>query len=339
MSVQSQKLNRRQTLFFMGGAATAALVSRQQKAWAMRDLIIAEPVHGVGYLPMYVGIRKGFYEEEGLNLQVNLVQGGGAHAAAVLTGDAWGMIGGPEHAAYAKAKGGDLRAIVNVVNRGNVYIVARKDIEVPEGDLKSFFEGKQIFASSFGGTPNSILRYMLNEWDMDPVRDVTLVEGTSGAELATLSSRRAEIGLTSEPILTQGIQQGIWNEPFFNVPREFGPYAFSTINIRKESIDNEPEVVEGFARATMKGLAFVYENFDESAEIAQAEFPTMPPADLEATLNRSFEDELWSPDGIITPESWEVAHNVVRNAGNLDRDIAFEEIIDISIAEKARASL
>ncbi|MCJ2544112.1 ABC transporter substrate-binding protein [Thermostichus vulcanus] len=341
MSEVNVRLNRRQTLFLLGGAATAALASITKPAHAARELVIAEPVHSVGYLPMYVAVHKGYFEEENLKLQINVVQGGGAHAAAVLTGDAWGMIGGPEHCAYAKARGGDLRAVVNVVNRGNVYINAKKGVEIPtSSDWGSFFQGKRIFSAQFGGTPNSILRYLLKEWELDPVQDVTLIEGPSGgAELVTIRSGQADLALTSEPVTTQGIKQGIWDEPFYNVPKELGPYAFSTINIRKDSLDNEPEVVESFVRAIIKGLAFVYSNSEESTEIAREEFPTMALEDLQATLNRSFADELWSPDGIITPESWQTAHNVVRNSGNLTRDVAYEEIIEMKHVRNVIASL
>ena len=56
----------------------------------------------------------------------------------------------------------------------------------------------------------------------------------------------------------QGIKLGLWGEPFFNVPKELGPYAYSTINIRQESIKKEPEVVRGFVRGMIKGLKYLY---------------------------------------------------------------------------------
>src|SRR5947208_4741164 len=101
-------------------------------------------------------------------------------------------------------------------------------------------------------------------------------------------------------MITQGIRRNIWSEPFFNVPKELGPYAYSTINIRLDSIQKEPEVVRGFVRGMVKGLKFLYANKAESAGIAKKQFPTMPLEDLTATLDRSFGDEMRSKDGMIS---------------------------------------
>ena len=88
-------------------------------------------------------------------------------------------------------------------------------------------------------------------------------------------------------------------------PKELGPYAYSTINIRQELIKKEPEVVKGFVRGMMKGLKFLYADKNGSADIAKEQFPTMALEDLKATLDRSFNDEMWSKDGMISKAAWE----------------------------------
>ena len=91
----------------------------------------------------------------------------------------------------------------------------------------------------------------------------------------------------------------MWDEPFFNVPKELGPYAYSTINVRLDSIKKEPEVVRSFVRGMVKALKFVYANPAESTEIAKKQFPDHGARrSASATLDRSFADEMWSQDGI-----------------------------------------
>ena len=131
----------------------------------------------------------------------------------------------------------------------------------------------------------------------------------------------------------QGIQKGLWGEPFYNVPKELGPYTYSTINIRKESIDEDPKVVKGFVKAIIKGLKFTYAHPDDAAAVAKKEFPTMPLDQLEATLKRSFADELWSPDGVILPEAWNTGKSVVMGANILKKDIAYDDIIDMQFVK------
>jgi NitT/TauT family transport system substrate-binding protein len=103
--------------------------------------------------------------------------------------------------------------------------------------------------------------------------------------------------------------------------------------VRLDTIQKEPELVRTFVRGMVKGLKFLYANPAEASEIAKGQFPTMPIEDLRATLDRSFKDELWSRDGIISPASWTTASAVVREAGILKADIKYEEIIDMRFVE------
>jgi NitT/TauT family transport system substrate-binding protein len=85
----------------------------------------------------------------------------------------------------------------------------------------------------------------------------------------------------------------------------------------------------------MKSLKFVHENRDEAAEIAKKQFPTMALEDLKATLDRSFADELWSKDGVVSRPAWDTAKAVVMGAGILKTDVKYDEIIDMSFVDRS----
>jgi len=327
---------------FLGttAAASAALIAKPYIARAAKyELLVAEPVHSTGYLPMYIAMAKDYFAEADISVKIVTIETGSGHTNAVLSGQAFAFIGGPEHNAFAKAKGAELRAVVHCVDRGNVYFCAATGQEPKDKDWPSYFKGKSIALSPYGGTPNSILRYLLAKWKLDAKTDVTLQEVPNSAVPVTVKAGKATIGVSTEPMITQGIKQGFWSEPFFNIPKELGPYAYSTINIRQDSITKEPEVVRGFVRGMMKALKFLYANPGESAEIAKRQFPTMPLDDLKATLDRSFADEMWSKDGMISRAAWDTGKAVVMGANILKTDVKYEEIIDMSFVESVRASL
>ncbi|MBO0752926.1 MAG: ABC transporter substrate-binding protein, partial [Bradyrhizobiaceae bacterium] len=235
-------MNRRR---FLGTAATAslALVGKPHVARAAKhELLVAEPVHSTGYLPMYVGMANGYFADADIEVKIVTIETGAGHTGAVLSGQAFAFIGGPEHCAYAKAKGAELRAVVHCVDRGNVYFCAATGLAPQGRDFTGFFKGKHIAVGGFGGTPNSITRYLLKKWSLDARNDVTLVETANSAILPTVRSHQAQIGCVTEPFITQGVRLSVWSEPFFNVPKELGPYAYSTINVRLDSIRKEPEV-------------------------------------------------------------------------------------------------
>jgi len=179
----------------------------------------------------------------------------------------------------------------------------------------------------------------LKKWKLDATRDVTLVETANSAIVAVVRNKGAQIGVSTEPFVKQGVRNGIWSEPFCNIPKEMGPYAYSTFNVRLDAIQKTPELVRGFVRGMMKSLKFVDANHDEAAEIATTQFPTKALADLKATLDRSFADELWSKDGTIGRASWDTAKAVVMGAGLLKIDVKYDEIIDMSFVDKLKTKL
>jgi NitT/TauT family transport system substrate-binding protein len=315
---------------FLGSAATLgfAAVARPYLARAQaKEILIAEPVHSTGYLPLYVGMAKGFFED--VKVSIVTIETGSGHTNAVLSGQAFAFIGGPEHCAFAKAKGAELRAVVNCVDRGNVYYCAAKGQEPAGADWPAYIKGKTIAVGPVGGTPNSITRYLLNTWKLDARSDVTLMEVANSAVLPVVKSKQAQIGVVTEPFITQGIRQAVWGEPFYSIPKELGSYAYSTLNVRLDTIQKEPELVKTFVHGMVKALKLTYASPDEAVAVAKLQFPTMAVDDLHATLDRSFKDAMWSKDGTISPQAWATAKSVVRQAGILKSDIGYEDIIDM----------
>ncbi|WP_413375530.1 ABC transporter substrate-binding protein [Alkalihalobacillus sp. 1P02AB] len=294
-------------------------------------LVLAEPLRNFGYLPLYVAVNQGFFEE--VNIEITTLSGGSAHTNAVLTGEAWAFIGGPEHNAFAKAKNADIRAIINVVNRGNVYAVAKEGL-TPGEDIAEFVKGKTIVTNPYGSTPNSITRYLLNEWGLDADRDVTLLEVDQSSIPSVISEGGGEIAILADPILQQGLDEGIWGEPFYSIPEQLGEYAYSTINVQLETIEEHPEQVEAFIKGMKKGLAFIESNPEETLEIASSEFPTMDEALLEAMLERAILDQHWSTTGEIAEESIETNLKIVEHAEMLEPGkISYEDIVDNSFLD------
>jgi NitT/TauT family transport system substrate-binding protein len=305
----------------------------------LKTLVVTEPVHGIGYLPLYVAMQKGFFADEGLEIKIMTIESGSVPTNAVLTGQAFAFIAGPEHTAFAKLKGAELRVIVNVVDRGNLYYAAAKGKEpAPGATMAEYFKGKTIGVGYFGGTPNSITRFLLKKWGLDAKNDVVLVELTAAGVVAAVKTGNAQIAVIQEPQITQGIRQNNWGEPFFNFPKEQGAYAYSTLNVRLDSIQKDPDTVQRFVRAVVKGLKATHADPAETAVIAKKEFPTMAVDDLKATLDRSFSDQLWSKDGFVSREAWATAHNVVRGADILKQDVGYDDVIDMQFVRSIQTA-
>src|SRR6476646_7496748 len=130
---------------FLGttAAAGAALIAKPYIARAAKyELLVAEPVHSTVYLPMYIAMAKGYFAESDIVVKIVTIENGSGHTNAVLSGQAFAFIGGPEHNAFAKLKGAELRSVVNCVDRGNIYISAAKGHEPKDKNWPAYFKGK-----------------------------------------------------------------------------------------------------------------------------------------------------------------------------------------------------
>ncbi|MGN6125487.1 MAG: ABC transporter substrate-binding protein [Humibacter sp.] len=325
------------------GAATLALSGCATSASATDSsgstkIVIAEPVHGIGYLPLYAAIDNGYFTKQGLDVQTTTLTGG-AHVNAVLSGNAWGFIGGIESAAIANAKGAQLVAVAGVVDRANVYWVARKGVTINPNDIAGSLKGLRIAASRHGGSVEIDTLYELKKLGLNPAKDVTIINNdVSGSELSLLKSGQADIAATSEPVLGQGVSQGVWGEPFVSLPAELGKFAYSDIVTSKANVKSDPTTVKKFDEALSQGMNYVISNHDGAEKIAEKEFPTMQPDVIKTTLARTYKDKFW--DGVdVTPAALKVDLTVARDAGLLQdssNPATASNILDLSYLPKGR---
>ena len=303
----------------------------------LKELVIAEPVHLTGYLPLYIAMHKGYFEEQGL--KVSVVQAtGGAHVTAVVSGDAWGVIGGVDSSALGSQGSPDpIVGVVNCVNRANVYLFAAKGLapaSQSDEDLKAFLKGKTIVAGRYGGSPNLLTRYLLMKVGLDPDKDVTLLENADASTVnALIQMGQGQIGNGGEPQISDGIAAGIWEEPFYKFP-DLGDFSYSVVGVKKSTIDKDPETVQKFVNAMLKALKAVHENPDIAREVLDIEFSTMTEAGKEASLKRAYEDHLWSQDGWISQEAVELDMDVLIQSGIYQGTYDYNELVDMQFVQK-----
>jgi NitT/TauT family transport system substrate-binding protein len=333
--------------FALSACTPASTAATSTNADGATKIVISEPVHSLGYLPLYVAINEGIFKKHGLDVTVTTQSSGGsAHVNAVLGGQSWGFIGGPEHNGFVKAQdttgGTEIKAIANVVNRGNVYMVARTGVDAPPissiEDAAAFLKGKKIVTGAYGGTPNSILRYILAKGGLS-IQDITLSESAdASAPLAILSQGKADFALIAEPIITQGITKGVWQEPFLSVPAVLGDYAYSTINVpvKSYSENNGPKTTQAFVDAMSEALKLTNSDRATAERVAAAQFNNLDKNVITSVLDKAYEDHLWPADATITEQSAALSLAVARGAGALkdtDHPATYTDVVDLRFVQ------
>jgi NitT/TauT family transport system substrate-binding protein len=303
-----------------------------EKPKELKEITIVEPVHLMGYLPLYLAINEGYFEKEGLDVDVITATGGG-HVTSLVSGEVWGNIGGPESNQMANKGNSDpIVSVVNVVNRANVYLMAKKG-ESPSGnspeDLTAYLTGKTVAAGRYGGSPNLLTRWYLMDRGLNPDSDVRLEEpADAAAALSLVETGQADLANGAEPQIIEGITKGVWDEPFYGFP-ELGDYSYSVISVKKSTIEEEPEVVQSFVNAIKQALDVTYSDRELAIATLKSEFPTLSDEAILASIQRAYDDFLWSEDGYISEESVEKVMDVVEKTGVYTDGYEYSELIDM----------
>ena len=303
----------------------------------LQAITVAEPVHLIGYLPLYLAIHEGYFADEGLD--VSVVQAtGGAHVTAVVSGDAFAAIGGVDSYHFANAAGAadPIRAICNCVNRANVYLFARKGLEpasASDADMADFLRGKTIIAGRYGGSPNVLTRYLVKTVGLNPDTDVALLENADASTVtAMLKYGQGDIGNGGEPQISEGVTEGIFEEPFVSFP-DLGDYAYSVIGVKQSTITSQPETCAAFVRALVKALHTVQNDRAAAERVLVLEFPTLTEEGRKAALDRAYADQLWSVDGFISQAAVDTCMNVLTISGLLDSTWNYADMVDMQFVE------
>ncbi len=129
---------------------------------------MAAPAASLSQIPFYVAQERGFFRDEGLD--VNLIVMGAPVANLALIGQNVDFSSVPTAALSAMLRGAPLRVIFNAFYRPLVWLYSKAEIHSVK-ELK----GKRVGVAGIGSGPDHLLRELLRQNGMDPSRDVTIL--------------------------------------------------------------------------------------------------------------------------------------------------------------------
>ncbi|HEY8363078.1 MAG TPA: ABC transporter substrate-binding protein [Tissierellaceae bacterium] len=302
------------------------------------DLIpirLIEVTHSLFYTPQYVAITQGFFEEEGLKIE--LIDGKGADKvmAALLSGE--GDIGfmGPEASIYVYNQGRENYVInfAQLTQRDGSFLVGReKDDNFTFDKLK----GKTIIGGRKGGVPLMTLEYVLKKNGLKVGEDVIVrtdiqFDVMAGAFIAG----EGDYVTLFEPVASTLEKEGK-GYVVASIGKESGYIPYTCYSATKEFIEKNPEVIQKFTNALYKAMVWVQEHSLE--EIADAVLPQFPDTDKEVLMKlieRYREQDSWKPDLIITEEGFNHLMDIMELAGELDKRADYDKLVNTEFARKA----
>lgn len=288
---------------------------------------VAEVTHSVFYAPQYVAIENGYFEEEGLNIELTLTSGADNVMAAVLSKDADIGLSGSEATIYVYNKGEKdyIKTFARLTQKDGSFLISRKEIkDFKIEDLK----GKYIIGGRQGGMPEMTLEYALKQNGIDPKKDLTIDTSIDFASMAG-----AFIGGTGDFVtLFEPLATKIVNEGYGYKVKQLGTLTdnvpYTAYNARTSYIENNKEIIEKFDKAIKKGLDFVNNNKSEDiANIIMNQFPDTSYNDIKNAIDSYKKNNTWPKTTNFSENDFNHLQDIVIEAGFLDKKVSYKDLI------------
>ncbi len=294
-----------------------------------------EVVRSIFYAPQYVAINKGFFEEQGLAIELTTGQGADKTMTALLSGQCDIGFAGPEASIYVYNQGKEDYAVVfaQLTQRDGSFLVARNN--EPEFKWENT-KGKVIIGGRPGGVPEMSLEYVLKKHGIIPGKDVEIITNLQfTATAGAFKSGTGDYVALFEPTASM-LEKENAGKIVSSIGEESGLIAYTAYFTSKSTIDKNPELVQKFTNATYKGQLWVKNHTaEEIAKEIKSFFPDTEEELLITVVNRYKEIGAFCDNPITTPESLELLQDVMQSAGQLDKRVEYDKIVTQEFANKA----
>lgn len=199
------------------------------------------------YTPIWVAHEAGYFAKEGLQDDIILIPSGTQLAQVTVAGEIdIGSLNGSS-AIAAALQGADLKIIGNSGNKMVFSLYVRPEIKTVE-QLK----GKKIGITRFGSAPDISVRYALRKYNINPDKDLTLIQlGFMATVAAGLQGGSIEGGVVSPP--TQfAVDKAGFKELISITDMNFA-FPNPALVAVGAIIKNRPDVITRFIRAYVRG--------------------------------------------------------------------------------------
>lgn len=293
----------------------------------LTQITLAEVAHTIFYAPQYLAINNGYFEEEGLKINLILTSGADAVMSAVLSGDADIGFSGTEATIYVY-NGGEkdyIKTFAGLTQKDGSFLVSRKKYEnFTLEDLK----GKTIIGGRIGGMPEMTFEWALRQNNIDPKKDVNI-----DTSIAFSAMEGAFIGGTGDFVTlfepnALSVEKNGYGYVVAYIGELGGNVPYTAYNARTSYIENNKDIIKKFTKAINKGLEFVKNNSEEKiAECIIDFFPDTSMNDLIKIVKRYKDGNAWKENITINEEEFKHIQDIMKASNELDNYVEYDKLI------------
>lgn len=301
------------------------------------DLIkirVAEVTHSSFYTPLYVAKEKGFFEMQGLDVELILTPGADKVSAAVLSNDVEIGFAGAESAIYVyeQEENDFLQIFAGLTKRDGQFIVARNDLDFKLEDLY----GKEILVGRQTGMPalNFLNALKNNNIETDKININYSVEFS--ALSGSFIGGNGDFVNLFEPNAT-ALEKEKYGHVVASVGLLSGEVPYTAFYARKSYIKENEEIIKKFTKAIDMGIKYTFDN--DAKTVAQAiisQFPDTKEEELALMIKRYFDYDCWLENPFVSEKLFENLEDFLIDFKLLKKKVPFKELVNNFYEEDSR---
>ena len=301
----------------------------------LKTVNVSEVTRSVFYAPQYVAINNGFFEENGIKVELATSAGADAVMTSVLSNQVEIGFAGPEASIYVYNEGKEdyTQVFAQMTKKDGSLLVSKN----PNEDFEwTDVKGSTIIPGRKGGVPYMTLEYVLKQNGINPETDVVLDDSIKFDLMAgAFTSGDAEYVTLFEPTASLTELEGK-GYVVASVGEAAGEIPYTAYFAKKSYIENNEDIIQGFTNAIAKGEKWVKEHTSrEIAEVIQSFFPDTDLSLLEKAIQSYKDIDAWNETPVLKEESFNKLQEVMTSAGELTEKAPYEKIVNNEYAEES----
>ena len=302
--------------------------STEQTTNDLKTISVSEVTRSVFYSPQYVAIAAGYFEEEGLKIDLTTGQGADNVMTAVLSNQVDIGFAGPEASIYVYNEGKEdyAQVFAQLTKTDGSFLVSSENIENFEwSDLK----GKTVIPGRKGGVPYMTLLYVLKQNGIDPQNDLVLDDSIDFDLMASaFSTGKADFVTLFEPTASQ-IELSGKGYIVASVGEEAGEIPYTAYFAKKSYIEENNDIIQSFTNAIYKGQQYVQTHTSEEiANLIKEFFPDTDVAMLANAIESYRQIDAWNATPFMSEEDFNLLQDIIYDAGELDNYAPYSKVVN-----------
>lgn len=302
---------------------------------APEKIRIGEVTRSLFYAPLYVALEKGFFQEEGLEVELSTIPGGDKVMSALLSDGIDVALVGSETSIYV-AQQGAADPVINfaqLTQTDGTFLVAREKTDSFSFDQ---LKGTVFLGQRKGGMPQMVGEYVLKKHQINPQSDLELIQNIEFKNIAaSFASGTGKYVQLFEPEASRFEQEGI-GHVVASFGKESGTVPYTVFMTKQSTIDKNPTAIQKFTNAVYKGQQWVASHSPkETADTIAKYFEQIKPEIMESAVKRYLEQGSYATDPILDEAEWKQLQDIMDSAGELKGPADYAKLVNTTFAKAA----